>query len=369
MNSMQSLIFYLSSFGASAYFISYGLKKKIRLFIVLGLVIPILVSGFRYGVGTDYFNYINIFNTHKTMSIEDYYSDNGLVEIGYFAIEYISYLLGGGTRLLFIITSALTLVFFYLGLKRLDIKYIGTVYFLYLTMIFPMTMNAVRQGVAISIMFFAMTFIMKKKPVAYLALTIIAGMFHISALLLLPFYFIGRLFDMHNNDKTRYFVRLLLVSIVVLFVVFNVFNIVLSIPGFEKYLLYTTYNEESGNLIFYFKLATVLLIGILARYTIFNKKSSIYQYAYALAVMEVVILVLGFTSPFIKREALYFSPFFLIALTSLVDVFKTSYRLRVLSYIAVVMYGSSFFTVSYYVLDQADVIPYNISLKGEVIHE
>ena len=77
----------------------------------------------------------------------------------------------GDARLVFLSTAFLTIAFFYLGMKRYQLRYPGLVFFLYLLTIFPATMNAVRQGVAMSIMFYAFTFVLDKKPDRWIAIS------------------------------------------------------------------------------------------------------------------------------------------------------------------------------------------------------
>lgn len=370
--SYLSLLFYFAAFAISAILVSFGLRKRARLLAWIGLLIPMVVSGFRYGVGTDYFNYVTIFNTHVTMDFERYVESNGLAELGYFALEKISYALTGDVRLVFIVTSLLVVTFFYLGLKKYKLQYPGLVFFLYLLTIFPTTMNAVRQGVAMSIMFYAFTFILDKKPLKYTLLTLTASLFHISALLLLPFYFIGRLFDVQKRSlykvrfvaKSRYFIRVGIVLILLTLVMANVFTLVLSMPGFEKYELYLNLAEEGSNYIFYVRLLLLIALAILAKYVIFKGDYRQNAFIFAGAMVEVVILILGFTSPFIKREALYFSPFLIMLLPNIINLFGQRIRYRFTLYAACLLYGTSFFTVSYLLLDQADIIPYNSSVRS-----
>ena len=59
MGNLESLFFYIIAFALSAYLVSVGFRSRQRLFCMLGLLIPIIIGGFRYGVGTDYFNYID----------------------------------------------------------------------------------------------------------------------------------------------------------------------------------------------------------------------------------------------------------------------------------------------------------------------
>jgi hypothetical protein len=348
------------------------MRKKIRLLSWLGLLIPILISGFRYGVGTDYFNYVNIFNSHIEMDLKTYTDINGIAETGYFILEKVSYSLMGDARLVFLSTAFLTITFFYLGMKRYRLRYPGLIFLLYLLTIFPMTMNAVRQGVAVSIMFYAFTFILNKKPFRYLLITLFASLFHISALLLIPFYFVGRFLDVkksillkdHFIAKSRYFIRIGVASILMLLVVASTFALVLNIPGFEKYALYLDLDEYGANYIFYVRLLMLLVLMLLAKYVIFKGDYRQNAFLFAGAVIEVILLILGFTSPFIKRQALYFSPFLIMLLPNIIDIFSTKIRSRAVMYALCLIYGLSFFAISFLVLGQSDIIPYDASVRS-----
>ena len=62
MSSLLSITFYITTLTLSSLFLHYGKKRRIKLLIVLSLLLPILLSSFRYNVGTDYQSYINIYN-------------------------------------------------------------------------------------------------------------------------------------------------------------------------------------------------------------------------------------------------------------------------------------------------------------------
>lgn len=374
MTTNASLIFYILSFIVSAYFFAYGIRRRLKLFVAISLVIPILIGGFRYGVGTDYFNYINLYNSHIKLSFGEFVESNGFGELLFFVLEKIAYTVSRDSRVIFIVSVGLTIIFFYLGIKAYKIKYPGLVYLLYLTTIFSMTLNAIRQGIAMSLVFFASTFILRAEKVKYMLTIIVAGLFHISALLLLPIYFLGRFVDgnsaikdkkiMNSSEYVKYFIRIAFSIVVISLICLNAFALVLSIPGFEKYELYLSFNEQGNNYIFFIKAALVLLTVILSRYTVFNGNVRQNKLFLLFSVVEVVLLTLGFMSPFVKREALYFSPFLLLILPNMIDAIKGS-SVKVVIYAVLVLYGVAFFTVSYFMLDQADIIPYNYSIQGE----
>lgn len=372
MSDAASLAFYLAAFLMAAYLFSFGVRRKSGLFVSLSLFIPVVIAGFRYGVGTDYFSYIAMYNTHVKLSLTEFINENGLAEVMFFAIEKLSFLLFDDPRFMFFVSALLTVGFFYAGVRRLKLKYPGLIYFLYLMAIFPVTFNAVRQGIAISIIFFALTYILEKKPTKYLLWTLVAGLFHISALLVLPIYFLGRFIinikskiaiNSHFTERAGFFIRVSIVSLIISLVCISVFSIVLSIPGFEKYEVYLSFDEDINNNIFFVKLLLVMVMIVLNRQTVFKGDVRQNKLFLTFAIVEVTLLTLGFVSPFVKRAALYFSPFILLLLPNLIDILKGR-LVKNMCYILIVLYGITFFTVSYYLLGQADVIPYEYSIGG-----
>ncbi len=372
MSDEVSLLFYVTSFMAAAYLFSYGVRRKSHFFTIFALLIPVVIGSFRYGVGTDYFNYVQLYNNHAQLSFSEFITENGFGEIVFFAIEKVAYILFDDPRFVFVSSIVLAITFFYLGLKSYKPRYPALVYLLYLMIMFPITFNAVRQGIAISIVFFAMSYIIKKKPGQYAILILLAGLFHVSALLLLPVYALGRFIDRTNDTRAErarlpglvgYFLRVGVAVAVTSIVCMNAFAIVLSVPGFDKYDMYLIFNEESNNYIFFLKLLIVIILIVFSRYTVFRDNIRQNKLILAFAIIEVVLLTLGFFSPFIKREALYFAPFTLLLLPNLINIVRGK-LMKGAVYALVAFYGVAFFTVSYYVLQQADVIPYDYNIRG-----
>lgn len=365
MSNLASLFFYIIAFALSAYLVSFGFRAKKRIFCMFGLLIPIIIGGFRYGVGTDYFNYINIFSEH----VKKGFVDIDGIEVGYTILEQFSSLFAPyGTRMLFIITTALTIVFFYIGLVRFKPQYPGLVTFLYLMTLLPMSLNAVRQGIAVSIVFLALSYAKDKRTTPFVVWCVIASLFHISALLVIPFYFIIRIGMLKNNQSprslgSRYVIRLIVMVSITIAVTVNALNLALLVPGFDRYELYAYVNENGANLMFYCKLALLAIIFILSKYIVLRDNILYNTFIMSGAIMEIILLSLGFVSPFIKRQALYFSLLYIILLTITVRLGSNKPR-QAMIYSIIVCYAIGFFAVSYFILGQADIIPYKFSISG-----
>ena len=85
-------------------------------------------------------------------------------------------------------------------------------FFLFLALFLEFSLNVVRQAVAIFIVFYAYKYICDKKLFKYILFIIIASLFHRSAILCLPLYFIGK-FENILNVK----IQLLIFIVLLLF--------------------------------------------------------------------------------------------------------------------------------------------------------
>lgn len=357
MSNTASLIFYLLSFSTAALLMYYGFKRSNKVIVGMSLAIPMLVGALRYGVGTDYTTYVAIYDQLSQLSLPQYLSLQSLdVEIGFYLLVQISSFLTGNYLLLFAISSFLTVYFFYLGLKKYDIRQKASVYFLYLTIVFPFSFNSVRQGIAISICFYAFSFIIERVPKKYLLWILAASVFHKSALFLLPFYFINRFVKKNKKGKYNFIlVKSLLLAMGIYLVLPYMYELLQTLSVFDKYSAYQTIIAEGNNYIFYLKIA---LLGIILlfykRITAFNE---INIYFLIFFILDIVLSTLGFASPFVKRIALYFSLFSPLLLFAIPDVFSDRLG-KFISYALLLLYGVVYFYLAFYVMGQSDIMPY-----------
>lgn len=365
MSNTASLIFYLLSFSTAALLMYYGFKRKNNVFVWMSLAIPILIGALRFDVGTDYNTYISIYNHFSQLSVPQYLSLQNLdVEIGYYLMVQLSNLLNGGYPLVFAISSFLTIYFFYLGLKRYDIKYKASVYFLYLTVLFPFTFNSVRQGIAISICFYAFSFIIERIPKKYLLWILVAAIFHKSALFLLPFYFINRFIKKNTEGKYNFIlVKSLLFAMGIYLALPYIYEVLQNFSFFDKYSAYQTIAVEGNNYIFYLKL---LLLGvILLFYKRIVSQSEMNIYFVIFFILDIVLSTLGFASPFIKRVALYFSLFSPLLLFAIPSTFSDRLG-KFVSYSFLILYGILYFYLAFYLMGQSAIFPYQSIIGGNV---
>lgn len=225
----------------------YLKKKKSKLDLYpLIVVILILYSGLRYYYGFDYENYLVHFN--EINSINDVL--NTTFEKGYSLLVYLFKLLGLGfnTFLLFISFTSIklkTAVF-----KKLSVLPDVSLLLYFLLFYVFNDVEQIRHGISIGFCFYSIIYFLEDNPKSkiYSFLLIVLGiLFHISALLFIPVYFLK---DKKINKKVC--IAIFIISFALSFI--NYFNILDYINNNFIHSLYLAekikiYANESMNLI------------------------------------------------------------------------------------------------------------------------
>ena len=197
------MLFYLGIFAicAIAAIINGKLKneKEKRIFEISVLLLLCIISGTRYNLGgTDYFVYKKAYSV--VPMIRDFNFENIQNVYGTFGMEKCYLFLNSLVKSMGLNFYGFTLlhsvIFYscmYIGLKRYTKNFnYFLVVFLY-KMFFYDTFISMRQSISMAIFFIAVQFIEKRKPIKYFALCILAFLFHNSAIILFPLYFINRI--------------------------------------------------------------------------------------------------------------------------------------------------------------------------------
>ncbi len=362
MNSAISLLFYLLVFFVASILFWYGNRSKRHLiFALIAIVMLSMVAAVRYEVGTDYVAYANAYNALSGITPADFFNNFGdKYEIGIYIIAQIAGLSSYSIPLFFGIFSFITVLFFFLAARKYELPYPWLLMALYLLIMFPSSLNAVRQLAAISIFFYATTFIFEKKIIKYIVLVLIASIFHKSAALLLPVYFIGKCFTKGTAIRPKTMIMLLVVA--TLLTVFGAIGIqmILGLSFLDKYDKYQNLSAASGGLVLTLKI--VVLAVVLAFYR-HIKKYTYSSFCIVMALLEVVVLAVSRNSVDIARFSLYFTPFSLILLAYLPKVLRGGQQLILI--LVILVYAVAMFYISFYLLHGSDIFPYNYMIfKG-----
>lgn len=349
MSEFDSLCLYLGIYTLSACLLNIWGKRHYWIVGVAGLAIPIIFAALRYPVGTDFWTYIQIWHGDINKSYSDifehFYSEPGFHLISKLTGVY------GDERWYFGAWASLTLIPVILSFKKqYNNQYLGVFAFLFLLTTFTSSFNIIRQGMAVAFTFVASEYIFKRDFRKFSLWIVAAMMFHFSAIVFAPAYFIysnGKLI----TPKRGFF--LFIVFIGVLFAT-SLVESLSGISGLEKYSVYARADDRAQNrsIILF---AILILIFIRYRKAMAELDGRTYTYL-ILVFVGLLIESTGSITPFIKRSAMYFNIYYIVLACIWI---KSFYKNRLFATIFILGFFIFRFIIAFYILGQSNIIPYN----------
>lgn len=162
------------------------------LFFYINIVFLFFISTLRYGVGADYFQYVDYFNEAVSLlnvDIDYFVSNEHDIEYGYLFLESFIKLFTDNYIVFLCFYNLIIFSFLVKGIK--NFKNVNVQLFLFFCFIFlHYSMNAYRQAIAMVIFYYSIKFILERNFYRYLLCILLACMFHKVSILLIPIYFI-----------------------------------------------------------------------------------------------------------------------------------------------------------------------------------
>lgn len=165
-------------------------KQKFKVITFFSMLLLVFLAGIRVNTGIDYLAYLDIWHAIAPLSKNSTFQMVA-VEPGFvFLVSFIK-LLTAKSLYFFLICAFLSIFPVYLGLKRMNIKYMFISFFIYL-LVFYLTypFNGMRQGIAMGIFIFSLPFIFEKKLLYVILLSVIASLIHLTGLLIIVAYLV-----------------------------------------------------------------------------------------------------------------------------------------------------------------------------------
>ncbi|MEG0019571.1 MAG: EpsG family protein [Oscillospiraceae bacterium] len=166
---------------------SFKIKKKYGEYclLILSMLPFILISGFRRGIGYDYnIEYVPTFDAIAQGA--DF--ANAGTEWGYYWINKLVIMLGGGYVWVFLVTSIITIGFFWCGFYQQSKNLCMSIVMFFCGEMFFLSMDGVRQFMGLAIAFYGFKYIKKRSFLKYAAFILLGCLFHRSTIILLPLY-------------------------------------------------------------------------------------------------------------------------------------------------------------------------------------
>lgn len=164
------------------------MRKKIRptnvrkILYIFAFLLLFFIAGFRYGLEADYWTYY----------YEFYGESERTLEFAFSALMRIVKFLTGNYNVFLIIFSAITMSLKYNAFK--GYKFCFSVLLIYFVKFFiQFDLNAIRQGLAIAVVFFALEHLRNEETKKFVLLIVIATTIHAPAIILLVLPFLRKL--------------------------------------------------------------------------------------------------------------------------------------------------------------------------------
>lgn len=262
------------------------LNKCIKnIFTTITLSIPAFFAGIRYGIGTDYFSYVRIFNNASLNNVTR-------IEPGYNIINITVRELGGNEHVLFFIVSFMTWFFIYQFLYNYkDNISVGLGMFIALLLFYNYSFNIVRQILAASITLYSFIYIDKKQWRKFLIVSLLATTIHIGAVIVIPFYYL------YNKLGNKHFIFKVLIYLLVFF---SIINYTFIIQFFSEqilknpyYLKYAQPGETNFGIGLFIIFAPYIIPGLIF-YNKFSKLNKSFELFFFLTIVSFIIRLVGY---------------------------------------------------------------------------
>lgn len=186
------------------YFLDEFFNTKPRVFEKIGIVFLIILSSLRMNVGVDYFTYRAAYERMQ----QGYFMDD--FDIGYLFLSKLSLLIGLDFSGLLLIIATMNGILLYLALKKNIFHHRWLALFFYLSYfdLFVYSLSAIRQSIAMNIIIFSIMYIYENKFLNFLLAILIASLFHWTAIMIFPMYFVYKIFLKTDLKKSMMYFTL-----------------------------------------------------------------------------------------------------------------------------------------------------------------
>jgi len=299
-----------------------------------GSVFVLLVCfvGLRDFVGADFDEYVYWYQL-KTRD-QDF-------ECGFLGLMHVFRFLHLGYTALFFFISFLTYFFLFLGIRKYTINQnLALGIFLLIPGMFLISLNTLRQSLAVSICFFAFYYLIQKKPLVFFALMLLGLSIHNTVLLPLVLFVIAFLFA--DKIKPSHILILLGVSLVLSRLEFVHF-----FSSYFKETRYAYYFLTKRDPVDPLKLIALNAVALFVLFHFEKMKTSYPNQKYFMVLYFLSIIITNFFSLYgeMSRFAYYFKIFEIIVIADIIFVVSKEIRVWVLAVFSVYYLSSFVYTL------------------------
>lgn len=317
----------------------------------LSLAVPLLLSSLRWEVGTDYVTYGQLYTSlNQIDTLGEFVYQLPITEPGYILLNFFVKAVFNTPVMVYAICALITLFFFYRAIEDYHEK--GSVMLaalVFFALFYSVTLNIMRQMIAVSIMFFATRYLFRQKYYAAAAWAVVAASFHVTALVVVVFWVI------RGEQRWQKIARIAVFSALIAFLFGSIAfgSVIDHIPFFSTLSLQPQSPPGFGLLL--------LRVPIFVPLLLFRKRLVAHDERNRLwlifLVFEVAFSHLGYIDSVFIRLALYFAVSWIVLLPQLVRCMPTrSDQYRMGAYVVLVL--AALWVFDAVISNNNDVLPY-----------
>lgn len=335
------LVFFVLSFLLIIY--SRNLEKRNKkiylVFELLALLSLCFLASIRsLNVGTDVKTYVYPAFTQTLMSgFNNYFASQ--IEFGYMLLNYIVCLFSNRISILLFVIQFIIMFFSYNGIKEICKEKTTLGYIVFVLLFYNMSLNIVRQSIAIAFMIYSLKYIFNNKLAKSIVFIFIASLFHKTALIFIIAIIIFKIQNLLKKFDLLIFILCMLLGIVFSFTFDYFLNFLVNIGIVpDQYLFYLEHyvNIKLNFQLIYILTDVILIIIYLLNRKKMNKNDNKYGYFYYFLIMDILFLLIGAKYDVINRIGLYFRlPAYIFYLTNLDLLIKDKNKKIIFNYLVV----------------------------------
>lgn len=169
---------------------TYNKKTPAYFFIIPSFLLLFFISTFRGDFTTDYKNYTNLFELYNKYSFSELFNAGFQNEIGFIYLNKIIGIISEDVTYFFAIMSLIILFGFFYHFKKYSVNLWLSVLMFITAGSYYASFNITRHIFAVAIVFVGSKFLYDRRFLKWVLVVILASLFHKTAIIMIPFYFI-----------------------------------------------------------------------------------------------------------------------------------------------------------------------------------
>lgn len=299
LSVFSSILLYIIAFGVPAY-ASTRIHCRAWIKVLILMALPLLLATFRYNVGYDYGSYVGAYQYYGGQEYSSIIQNYKIGDpIGYYL--FAKWAASFGSERWFFFWLAFISLFppmLYFLREWEDASELPLMLFMYFFGPYIFAFSAIKQGVAIGMLIFSLTYVTRRKFLRFLLCIIIACTFHSTAMVFIPMYFLL------NRDMELSTWKRAAILIAVVLVMVNLESVLSGVMGgrFEGYALETVYGRNRS-----FWLYSLLAVVFFLYRKVLKQIDLRNDLLVLMMIIGAMCQFLGFSNAFAKRIGEYFA--------------------------------------------------------------